>query len=468
MEIKDSKILEKIYRSLNAIGICDNGISGILGNLYAESGLVPNNAQNVYMTKYGITDSEYTQKVDSGVWKTPDTAKDFIHDGIGYGIAQWTYYTRKQKLLNKAKEYKASIADIDVQLDVLVQEIKARKVLYAFLKDAGHSISDCAKQFMLDFEKPADQSISAQNRRVQYAIEFHVWITSYKIGEDIMSKEYYRMTMVAQMRSWLGAVAGDATHKEIVSIYNSRLPHPRGYTLKIGDAWCAATVSAAAHKIGYDDILPFECSCGKLIEQAKAKNIWQENDAFVPQPGDLILYDWDDSGVGDDTVGHDHVGCVEAVNGNVITVIEGNYKKQCQRRNISVNGRYIRGFITPKYTAMGATSSSDKTPVIQYTIVKGDNLTKIAKAFGLASYQDILKVNPSIKDPNKISVGQVINIPQTEVVENTPVIVYVTKELNCLSRIANYAGVPLSKVKELNPQIKFPYIVHIGQAIRVK
>lgn len=158
-----------------------------------------------------------------------------------------------------------------------------------------------------------------------------------------------RQNMVTQMQKWLGAVQGDAKHFEIIGLYNSQVNPPRGVRMNTSYAWCAATVSAAAISCGYTDIIPVECSCGQLIKLAQKMGIWQENDAYVPNPGDLILYDWGDNGIGDDTTGHDHVGLVEKCDGLKITTIEGNYSNKCQRRTIAVNNRYIRGFITPKY-----------------------------------------------------------------------------------------------------------------------
>ena len=88
--------------------------------------------------------------------------------------------------------------------------------------------------------------------------------------------------------------------------------------------------------------------------------IWVENDAYVPDPGDAILYDWDDNGVGDCTGWPDHIGTVETVNRNtgVMTIIEGNFNDAVQRRTIKVNARYIRGYICPKYDAAGTGSGS--------------------------------------------------------------------------------------------------------------
>lgn len=104
-----------------------------------------------------------------------------------------------------------------------------------------------------------------------------------------------------------------------------------------------------------------------MIEGAKAKGIWVENDAYVPQGGDIILYDWQDSGVGDNTGNPDHVGVVEYTSGGVIHVIEGNNGEKVARRELSVNGRYIRGFIVPKYSNNTASSGSS-TPTVSGTI----------------------------------------------------------------------------------------------------
>ena len=160
-----------------------------------------------------------------------------------------------------------------------------------------------------------------------------------------------RSQIVKQMQSWVGLKESNGSHKKIIDIYNTIKPLPVGYKLKYTDAWCAGTVSAAAQVCKATDIIPCECSCPRMITLAQKKGIWVENDAHVPNPGDIVLYDWDDSGNGDNKGGSDHVGIVEKVSGNSITVIEGNYSNAVKRRTLKVNGRYIRGDIVPKYDA---------------------------------------------------------------------------------------------------------------------
>lgn len=189
---------------------------------------------------------------------------------------------------------------------------------------------------------------------------------------------YSRDKIIDVMKSWIGAVQGDATHKSIIDTYNAHKPLARGYQVKYTDAWCATTVSAAAIKLGYEEIIPLECSCVKMVEKAKTMGIWQENDAYVPSTGDIIMYDWEDSGSGDCLGAPNHVGYVEKVEGNYITVIEGNKNKQCARRNIAINGKYIRGYILPHYTdnATAQTVTAVNTINANSTAIKGIDTSK--------------------------------------------------------------------------------------------
>ena len=160
-----------------------------------------------------------------------------------------------------------------------------------------------------------------------------------------------RKEFVAQMQAWVGLKESDGSHKKIIDIYNTIKPLPVGYKLKYNDAWCAGTVSAAAQVCDATDIIPTECSCPRMIDKAKEMGIWVEADNHVPQPGDIALYDWDDNGKGDNTGRPDHVGVVEECDGKKFVVIEGNYSNSVKRRTMEVNGKYLRGFIVPKFDA---------------------------------------------------------------------------------------------------------------------
>ena len=157
--------------------------------------------------------------------------------------------------------------------------------------------------------------------------------------------------LVEQARKWLGRKEADGSFREIVDLYNSHTPLARGYRVKYTDSWCAVFVSAAAIACGCTELIPTECSCGRMIQLMQEKGIWEENDAYSPRPGDIIFYDWQDSGKGDNTGWPEHVGIVESTENGQITVIEGNLNNSVSRRKLAVNGRYIRGYGVPKYEA---------------------------------------------------------------------------------------------------------------------
>lgn len=176
-----------------------------------------------------------------------------------------------------------------------------------------------------------------------------------------------RSEIVALAQSWVGLKESDGSFSKIIDIYNSHKPLARGHKMRLTDPWCACTASALAIACNATDIIPVECSCGNLIELAKAKGIWVEADNHIPKPGDFMLYDWQDSGNGDNTGWPDHIGIVEAVVGKDITIIEGNHKNAVSRRNKEVDGKNIRGYITPHYDAepVKATNTSLEIPVLK-------------------------------------------------------------------------------------------------------
>lgn len=178
-------------------------------------------------------------------------------------------------------------------------------------------------------------------------VDMNYYFGEFKMDEEI---KYSRQKVVALARSWIGKNESDGSFKSIIDIYNSyEGTLPRGIKMQYDWAWCACTWSALAVALGYTDVMPIEISCENLIKRAQEMGVWVEDDAYRPLPGDAVLYDWQDDGVGDDIAWPDHVGVVDSISGNTIVVIEGNKSNAVGTRNLKVNGRYIRGFITPKF-----------------------------------------------------------------------------------------------------------------------
>lgn len=226
-----------------------------------------------------------------------------------------------------------------------------------------------------------------------------------------MTEAQVRQKVLGFMQGWVGLKRSNRSHAPIIDTYNARTPRPRGYKVTYTDAYCATTVSAAAIKAGFTDIMPIECSCYYLIEQAKKMGIWKENDAYVPKPADEILYDWDDGAnyaTTDNTGSPEHVGMVEAVSGNKITVIEGNINGgNVGRRTLEVNGRYIRGYITPNYKS----KASEKDPAPASGSAAGSSLAvgTIVNFTGNKHYTSANATSGKSCKPGKAKITQVYN-----------------------------------------------------------
>lgn len=152
---------EAIWNYLKERGFSDAGTAGLLGNLYAESGLRSDNLQDAFEKLLGMSDADYTKWVDRGIFT------NFVHDGAGYGLAQWTYWTRKQALLNYAQSTGKSIGDLEMQLEFLCKELDGYPLLLSLLKSTT-SVKEASDAVLLQFERPADQSDTMKERRAGY------------------------------------------------------------------------------------------------------------------------------------------------------------------------------------------------------------------------------------------------------------------------------------------------------------
>lgn len=158
---------EKIWNYLVGKGLSAAGAAGLMGNLYAESALNPKNLQNSYEKKLGYTDATYTTAVDNGSYG------NFVHDSAGYGLAQWTFWSRKEGLLAFAQAAGKSIGDLEMQLDYLLKELtEGYKGVLDTLKTAS-DVQTASDSVLLNFERPADQSTAVKNKRASYGQNYY-------------------------------------------------------------------------------------------------------------------------------------------------------------------------------------------------------------------------------------------------------------------------------------------------------
>lgn len=167
MGLVGKTVEEQIWNYLKAQIGNEYGVAGLMGNIYAESGLKSNNLQNSYEKKLGYTDETYTAAVDNGSYT------NFAHDSAGYGLCQWTYWSRKQNLLDYSKQTKRSIGDLEMQLDFLFIELnKSYPTVLNALKSAA-SVADASNEVLLKFERPKNQSVENQKKRASYGQIFY-------------------------------------------------------------------------------------------------------------------------------------------------------------------------------------------------------------------------------------------------------------------------------------------------------
>lgn len=366
MGLTGKNVEEKIWNFLIGKGFSKAGAAGLMGNLFAESGLNPKNLQNSFEKKLGHTDDSYTAAVDNG------TYSNFVKDSAGYGLAQWTYWSRKQNMLEFARAAGKSIGDLEMQLDFLFKELsEGYKTVLAALKTAT-SVKAASDNVLLRFEKPADQSDAVKAKRAGYGQTYYDKYAGDSTaaagnGGTTMTEKEARQKFVNYAVSYLGCKESNDSHKKIIDLYNSHKPLARGYKVQYTDAWCATYVSAMAIGIGYEDVIPLECGCSNYIDLAKAAGIWVETDSYKPDIGDIVLYDWQDGtnyATTDNRGNPDHIGIVASVTGNTLRIIEGNISNSVGYRTLQVNGRYIRGWVTPKYSSKatsGSTSGGSST-----------------------------------------------------------------------------------------------------------
>lgn len=187
-----------IWDFLIGKGLNAYAVAGIMGNLQAESALNPQNLQNTYEKKLGYTDNTYTQAVDNG------TYTNFVKDSAGYGLAQWTYWSRKQALLQYAQSAKKSIGDLAMQLEFLWKELQGYTSVMKTLKSAT-SVRQASDAILTGYEKPANQGESVKTKRAGYGQTFYDKYTSTNTGTTGKSTLYRVRKTWADTKSQIGA-----------------------------------------------------------------------------------------------------------------------------------------------------------------------------------------------------------------------------------------------------------------------
>lgn len=171
-------------------------------------------------------------------------------------------------------------------------------------------------------------------------------------ARDVSPEEaQLRKLYIDTANQWMGANWNDGSHKAIIDIYNNHSPLAQGYAVKYRDKWCATFVSTIAIQTELTVLIPTECGCQRQIGLFSDMARWEENDDYIPLPGDIIYYSTAGAADEDNTRWSNHVGIVCGTLGNCIKVIEGNVAGTVAVRYVFIGDPTIRGYGLPDYAS---------------------------------------------------------------------------------------------------------------------
>lgn len=349
------------------------GVAGLMGNLYAESGFNPQNLQNSYNTKLGMSDAEYTQYTDLGSYK------NFAGDGAGYGLAQWTYHSRKAGLLKTAQDMGRSVGDLDAQLQWLWDELNQYSAVLRVLQSAA-SVREASDKVMISYEKPANQSEAARLKREQYGIRFYeehagdapasppekkeaqMGYDRQRVIDIALAEEgYLEKATNAQLDSKT-ANAGSNNYTKyardmdaIPGFYNGK---------KQGVAWCDIFVDWC-----FVQAYGIDAGRGLLCQPLKSsgagckysRNYFKAKGRLFssPEPGDQIFF-YPKDGIGGSAIAH--TGLVYKVDSSTVYTVEGNTSSASgvvanggcvRKKSYKLSYNRIAGYGRPAYESEG-------------------------------------------------------------------------------------------------------------------
>lgn len=173
--------------------------------------------------------------------------------------------------------------------------------------------------------------------------------------------------LIKQAQTYIGVGQGSARHRHLVDTYNQIKPLPQGYRASYQDDWCDIFVSALAQEAGLGHLVGAECGVQRHVALFIQKGIWYSRQSgFVPQVGDIIVFDWDGAGFAD------HIGLVSASDGAHVWTIEGNAAhRQVATRRYSLNDWRIKGYARPCYQASQLSAPNKSTHQLIQEVIRG-------------------------------------------------------------------------------------------------
>lgn len=371
---------ETIFARVTAAGFTIEAACALLAQIQKESLFKPENLEDSRNRSMGMTDLQYVDAVDNGSYM------NFVHDGAGFGLAQWTFYTRKQALLNYCKVRNKSIGDLETQIAFLIWEMKATFGAIWNKCLTSHDLKDLTWTLLDTWENP-DEKQNNMIERYGYAQEWYR-----KFSSQNGKKEASGITKQESINRVLNLARAELGYREKASNsnlddktanagsanwtkYARDLDRTNWYNGgKNGYAWCDIWYDWLFYKC-FGDPLGRNMLCQPIgsagagclysAQYYKSAGRWHTNS---PQPGDQIFFTYS-SGE------YSHTGLVEQVNGDTVTTIEGNTSDSVGRRNYNIGNPVIAGYGRPNWDLATGIVIPDEpvtpdTPTINYPLLK--------------------------------------------------------------------------------------------------
>lgn len=377
-------VAEETWKYLTNHGLTNTGAAGLMGNIKAESGMIPNRVEILCLKRLKelgkiYTDATYTAFVDDGTITRSQFLNPLPGKQYGYGLCQWTSPGRKGKLYDFAKSQKVSIGDLKMQLEFLIEELKTSYSTVWTTLISTSDIKTASDIVLTKFEMPADVSASVKQVRYNYSKAYYNEFT--EEGEELTetqaidkvltiacAEEGYHEKASASNLDNKTANAGSNNYtkygKEMHALQPSNMDYPA--------AWCDLFVDWCFYK-AFGAELARKILCGTFDDYTiNSANYYKKAGRWTltARRGYQIFFQ--------NRSGICHTGLVLSVSEGRVYTIEGNKDNQVKKMSYALNDGYIAGYGMPRYELAANEGTkvdykyTGKCNPTAYQLIKGD------------------------------------------------------------------------------------------------
>lgn len=365
MGITFTETMDKVWTRLIKAGMTKAGAAGMMGNMYAESGVIPNRLETLCQKRLQeagkiYTDKTYTAAVDSGAISRAEFLNPLPGRQYGYGLCQWTSPGRKDGLYDLAKLKKTSIGELETQLEYLIRELKTSySGVWKILK-ATSEVLTASNRVLIDFEAPDDTGAVMRKRRYEYSKQFYekyyskeATLTEAQAKKKIIAAAkaevgYHEKNSAANLDNKTAPNDGNGNYTKFNQVMNAVQPSNMNYP----DAWCDSFVDYLFYTCFGAD-LGRQMLCGTFDDYTvSSANMYKAAGRWTSSPaaGHQIFFK--------NSKGICHTGIVTEVKSGIVYTVEGNSSDAVREKSYAAGDTTIAGYGMPKYNLAAGTTDT--------------------------------------------------------------------------------------------------------------